>query len=122
MERWLILGGGLLAGLAVVGGAFGTHGLKGRLSPEALEVFETAVRYQMIHGLALLVLAGLASRLPSWGLTLTALLWVIGVTVFSGSLYLLTLTGIRWWGAVTPIGGATMLAGWFALIYAAWSK
>lgn len=105
-----------------MGGAFGSHGLKGRLSPEDLDIFETAVRYQMFHGLALLVLAALASRLSSWGLTLTALLWVIGVTIFSGSLYLLTLTGIRWWGAVTPIGGVTMLAGWFALIYAAWSK
>jgi uncharacterized membrane protein YgdD (TMEM256/DUF423 family) len=108
-RRRTLAAGALLAGLAVAAGAFGAHALKSSLSPEALGWWQTAVEYQMWHALALLALArveraGLASAL------LTA-----GTLVFSGSLYLLALTGARWLGAATPLGGLLLLAGWALL-------
>lgn len=113
---------GLLAsvfGLASVAlGAFGAHGLQGRLSPADLEIFQTGVRYQFFHALALLALA---ARLGPGGCRsprLAAWAWVVGIVLFSGSLYLLVLTGHRWFGAVTPLGGVAFLVGWCAL---AWS-
>jgi uncharacterized membrane protein YgdD (TMEM256/DUF423 family) len=110
--------GALLAGLAVAAGAFGAHALRNRLEPHDLEIFETAVRYQMYHGIALLITAWLLDRqiaqagLAAWGFT-------IGTIVFSGSLYLMVFTGMRWLGAITPIGGVAMLVGWVALVLAA---
>ena len=110
--------GALFAGLAVAAGAFGAHALRNRLEPRDLEIFETAARYQMYHGLALLITAWLLDRgitqagLAAWGFT-------IGTLVFSGSLYLMVFTGMRWLGAVTPIGGVAMLAGWAMLLVAA---
>ena len=110
--------GALFAGLAVAAGAFGAHALRNRLEPRDLEIFETAARYQMYHGLALLITAWLLDRgitqagLAAWGFT-------IGTLVFSGSLYLMVFTGMRWLGAITPIGGVAMLAGWCVLILSA---
>ncbi len=110
--------GALLAGLAVTAGAFGAHALRSRLEPRDLEIFETAARYQMYHGLALLAVAWLLDRgiaqagLAAWGFTL-------GTLVFSGSLYLMVFTGARWLGAITPIGGVLFLAGWAAMLVAA---
>ncbi|MBI3965622.1 MAG: DUF423 domain-containing protein, partial [Chloroflexi bacterium] len=96
------------------------HGLRGRLSPDMLNTFEVGVRYQMYHALALLAVAWATTRFPS-GLTVWAgWLFVAGTLIFSGSLYLLSLTGIRWLGAITPIGGVAFLAGWLCLILAAW--
>ena len=98
-------------------GAFGAHGLKGRLSPDMLAVFETGVRYQMYHALALLALAALAPRFDVGGLT--GWLFVGGIVLFSGSLYLLAFTGVRVLGAVTPLGGVCFLAGWALLAWQA---
>jgi uncharacterized membrane protein YgdD (TMEM256/DUF423 family) len=110
--------GALFAGLAVAAGAFGAHALRNRLQPRDLEIFETAARYQMYHGLALLFAAWMIDRgmahagLAAWGFT-------IGTVIFSGSLYLMVFTGMRWLGAITPIGGVAMLVGWVALMLAA---
>jgi uncharacterized membrane protein YgdD (TMEM256/DUF423 family) len=116
--RFWFTTGALLAGLAVAAGAFGAHGLRSRLSPADLATFETAVRYQMYHALALLAVAGLLGR----GAALAgAAGWsfLAGIALFSGSLYLLTLAGMRWMGAVTPLGGAAFLAGWVLLALSA---
>jgi uncharacterized membrane protein YgdD (TMEM256/DUF423 family) len=111
--------GALLAGLGVALGAFGAHGLKERVSPDLLAVFETGVRYQMYHALALLGLSLAWTRWSTAHLTAAGYLFLAGIVLFSGSLYLLTLTGTRWWGAVTPLGGVAFLAGWIALLLAA---
>ena len=101
--------------IAVAAGAFAAHGLGGRLSPEALGWFETGARYQAYHALALLGVAALAERAGSRTarlLTISGSCFSVGIAVFCGSLYLLALTGERWLGAVTPIGGGGFLAGW----------
>ncbi len=111
---WLALGA--VAGALGVGlGAFGAHGLKARLSPELLAVFETGVRYHMYHALALLAVAWATTRWTSVWLAGAGGLFVAGIVIFSGSLYLLALTGARWWGAVTPIGGLAFILGWLCL-------
>ncbi len=110
--------GALFGLLGVALGAFGAHGLKARLTSEDLAIFETGVRYQMYHGLALLLVAVLLSRGASPGQTISGWAFIAGILVFSGSLYLMVLTGQRWLGAVTPLGGLAFLVGWGAL---AWS-
>jgi uncharacterized membrane protein YgdD (TMEM256/DUF423 family) len=105
------LGAGFMF-LAVGLGAFGAHALKARLSPEMLAIFETGVKYQVYHALALLLLASL--RGPSKA----AWCFTAGIAIFSGSLYILALTGEKKWGAVTPIGGVLFLAGWLILLFA----
>ena len=115
--------GALLAALAVAAGAFGTHTLRGPLPPERLEVFETAARYQMYHALALLAVAWAVDRWPkARAPRLAGWLFVAGIVLFAGSLYVLSLSGTRWLGAVTPFGGAAFLAGWLALAWAFWRK
>jgi len=112
MERWIFAVGSALAGVGVVFGAFGAHALKASLSPKMLATFETGVRYQMYHGLGLLALAWAVSRWPERRLMPAAWLLLAGTVVFSGSLYLLVLTGARWFGAITPFGGVLLIAGW----------
>jgi uncharacterized membrane protein YgdD (TMEM256/DUF423 family) len=114
--------GALSALISVAAGAFGAHALRGRLTPELLATFETAARYQMYHALALLAvgLAGGRSASPLW--TWAGGLFVAGTLLFSGSLYALALTGIRWLGAITPLGGLCFLAGWAVLALAAWKR
>ena len=112
------VGGGVFALLAVALGAFGAHGLEGHLPPEDLATFETGARYQMYHALALILLAVGRPRLsPGWA---RAALWafILGILLFSGSLYALVLSGIRSLGAVTPFGGVSFLVGWVALTLA----
>ena len=116
-RKTLILGAAF-AGLAVAAGAFGAHLLKPILDTTMLAVFETAVRYQMYHALALCVVAGAGERDPRLRVTAVAWLFLIGIVLFSGSLYLLSLSGIRWVGALTPLGGAAFIAGW---VLFAWS-
>ena len=119
MDRlWLGFGAGF-ALLAVALGAFGAHALKAQLEPRMLDVFETGVRYQMYHALALLLLAALAGQLPEGPAAWSGRLFVAGIVLFSGSLYLLALSGIPWLGAITPLGGVCFLAGWTLLLVAA---
>jgi uncharacterized membrane protein YgdD (TMEM256/DUF423 family) len=107
--------GALFGFLAVALGAFGAHGLEGRLSPADLATFETAVRYQMYHALALILVGATAATLPGFRVRAAGWAFASGILVFSGSLYLLVLTGHRWLGAVTPLGGVAFLVGWAAL-------
>jgi uncharacterized membrane protein YgdD (TMEM256/DUF423 family) len=116
--RFWFAAGAVLAGLAVAAGAFGAHGLRDRLSPGDLATFETATRYQMYHALGLLAVAwahhrgAAAAPVAGWS-------FLLGIVLFSGSLYLLTLCGLRGMGAVTPLGGVAFLAGWAALAWSA---
>lgn len=111
---------GALMGCVGVGlGAFGAHGLRGRLSPEMLVVFETGVRYHMYHALALLATAALMTRVETRGMVVAGWSFVAGIFIFSGSLYALALTGVTALGAITPIGGVAFLVGWIALALAA---
>ena len=121
MDRLFFSLGCLSAGLAVAFGAFGAHALKLRLTPELLAVFETGARYQMTHALALLAVAWAATQWPGRAVTVAGWLFALGTLLFSGSLYVLALTGMRWLGAITPLGGGAWLAGWLCLACAAWS-
>lgn len=105
--------------LAVAAGAFGAHALRERVTPDLLVTFETGARYQMYHALALCVVAGVLMRWEVRQAAWAGWLFVAGTVLFSGSLYLLTLTGARWWGAVTPFGGIAFMAGWGLLAWAA---
>lgn len=115
--RALGLAGAVAAFLAVALGAFGAHALRSRLSPDLLATFETGVRYHMYHALALLACAWAADRWSYPQIVWAGWLFVAGIALFAGSLYLLTLTGARWWGAVTPLGGLAFLAGWGCLAW-----
>jgi len=112
--------GALLAALSVLAGAFGAHSLKGTLTPVALAAFETGVRYQFFHALALLVIAGMLERPRHRAVKGAAWMLMLGIVCFSGSLYLLTLTPMRWPGPFTPLGGLFFLAGWLALAFGLW--
>lgn len=119
MDRLFFSLGAGSAFIAVAAGAFGAHGLRARITPELLAVFETGARYQMYHALGLVAVAWAASRwpgaLPQWA----GGLFVTGTVLFSGSLYAMALTGARWLGAITPLGGIAFLAGWACLLLAA---
>lgn len=107
--------------LAVALGAFGAHALKGRLDEYALGVFHTAVQYHFYHSLALLAVGVLAVTQPQTALLKTSgWMFILGILIFSGSLYLLSLTGVRWLGAITPLGGLAFLAGWACLAATGW--
>lgn len=112
--------GALFAGLGVAAGAFGAHGLRAMLAEPLLQVYETAVRYQIYHALALIALSAIAPRLPARRVRLTGNLFVAGILLFSGSLYMLALTGTRPLGILTPIGGVCFIAGWATLAWHAW--
>lgn len=110
----------ILGGLAVVLGAFGAHGLKDRLTPDMLANYEVGIRYHMYHALALLALALAPGSLWSSALTPAAgWAWMIGILIFSGSLYAMALSGARWLGAITPIGGVAFIIGWLLVAVAA---
>lgn len=115
---------GALSGcLAVGAGAFGAHALRDRLSTDMLSVFQTGVSYQMYHALALLAVGVLLGRFSIDGsawLTASGWLFVLGTLLFSGSLYSLSLSGITWLGAITPLGGVAFLVGWLALAVGIW--
>jgi uncharacterized membrane protein YgdD (TMEM256/DUF423 family) len=119
MDRLFFRLGSISGLIAVAAGAFGAHALRARLTPDHLAAFDTAARYQMYHALALLAVAWAVGRwpgaLPQWA----GWLFVMGTVLFSGSLYGLALTGIRWLGAITPLGGVAFLAGWLCLAISA---
>jgi uncharacterized membrane protein YgdD (TMEM256/DUF423 family) len=113
--RWILLSGALLGGLGVALGAFGAHGLRNSLDATRLGWWNTGVQYQLWHAVALLALAALP--LPRRGLA--AVLMTLGTILFAGTLYVMALTGLRWLGAVTPLGGLLMIGGWATLAWAA---
>jgi uncharacterized membrane protein YgdD (TMEM256/DUF423 family) len=119
MDRTFLLVGSLAAFIGVALGAFGAHGLRNRLSVEMLAVFETGVRYQMYHALAILVVALAIARLDGWLIRTAGWLFTGGIVLFSGSLYALALSGVTALGAVTPLGGLAFLGGWACLALAA---
>ena len=115
---WFALGA-LLAGAAVGVGAFGAHGLRARVDAEMLAVFETGARYHMYHALALLAVGWASTRWPGGMVQASGWCFVAGIAIFSGSLYTMTLTGARWLGAVTPLGGLSFILGWVLLALSA---
>jgi uncharacterized membrane protein YgdD (TMEM256/DUF423 family) len=119
MDRTFLLVGAIAGMVGVALGAFGAHGLRGRLSPDMLGVFETGVRYHMYHALAIVLVAALSGRLDGRWLPTAGWAFTAGIFLFSGSLYTLALTGITVLGAVTPLGGLAFLIGWGCLILAA---
>lgn len=121
MSRAFVVAGAISAAVAVMLGAFAAHGLRGRLTPDLAATFEVAVRYQMYHALGLLAVGWVASRWPLGAIGAAGILFIVGTLVFSGSLYLLVLTGQRWLGAITPIGGLALIAGWLLLAWGAWT-
>ena len=123
MSRIFLAIAAIFGGLSVAAGAFATHALKERLSERSLEIFETAARYQMYHALVLLLVALLLMQETISQSTLVAAGWsfVIGILFFSGSLYVLSLTNIKVFGAIAPLGGAAFIVGWLAIAIAAFS-
>ena len=119
MDRLFFSLGAASAFVAVAAGAFGAHALRARLDAGALAVFETGARYQMYHALGLLAVGWAAARWPGPWATRAGWLFVLGTVLFSGSLYGLALSGVRWLGAITPLGGVAFLAGWICLALAA---
>jgi len=119
MTRIFFALGAASALLGVAAGAFGAHGLEGRVPAARLDTWETAAHYHIVHALALLAVAWASTQWPGRATDAAGWLFVLGTLLFSGSLYLLTLTGVRWLGAVTPLGGVAFLAGWACLIWAA---
>lgn len=115
MDRVFFALGAVSGFISVAAGAFGAHALRSRLTPEYLAVFETAARYQMYHALALLAVAWAIPRGSGSTAQWAGWLFVVGTVLFSGSLYALALSGIRWLGAITPLGGVAFLAGWLCL-------
>ncbi len=123
MTRVFLIAGALFGATGVLLGAFGAHGLKARLTPEALSSWDTAVTYQLFHALALLfagLFAGLLAKsavYPAIGVAGTS--WIVGILLFSGSIYVLAIGGPRFFGPITPLGGLALIVGWAALLVAA---
>ncbi|OPG15851.1 DUF423 domain-containing protein [Ferroacidibacillus organovorans] len=117
--------GALFLFLAVALGAFGAHALRARLEPTQLAVYQTGIQYHLIHGLAIIIVGVIALARQAMGssslLTTSGVLFAVGIILFSGSLYLLAMTGIRKLGAITPFGGLFFLAGWITLLIASFS-
>lgn len=120
MSKIFLVIGSVLSFLGVAAGAFGAHGLRESLSMESLHTFEVAVRYQMYHSFALLVAGWALDKYERRQFVKAGWLFLAGVALFSGSLYLFILTGAEWLGALTPFGGLAFLAGWFFLAKGFW--
>ena len=117
MDRFFFTAGAIAAFIAVALGAFGAHSLRTKLTPDMLNIFEVGVRYQMYHALGLFAVAWAITRWPETNLDSAGWAFIIGIVIFSGSLYLLSITGMRWLGAITPLGGLAFLAGWAILVW-----
>lgn len=120
MDRTFLVIGSIAAFIGVALGAFAAHGLKSRLDASLLATFEIGVRYHMYHALALLAVAWAYTKWPNIFTVTAGWLFLAGIVVFSGSLYVLALTGVRWLGAITPLGGLAFLAGWICLAWGAY--
>lgn len=121
MDRWFFAIGALLGGLAVAAGAFGAHALRDHLAPERLMQYELAVRYQLYHALALLAVGWAAYRWPGAAVNAAGWLFIAGIVIFCGTVYALSFGSPRWFGAITPIGGLSLILGWALLAWTALS-
>ncbi|MEX6686693.1 DUF423 domain-containing protein [Danxiaibacter flavus] len=128
MHKTFLVVAGLLGALSVALGAFGSHGLRGKVGEDVLNIFETAVKYQFYHVFALLAVSILFQSFGSGALLWSGRLFIAGTALFCGSLYLLTFfrannnTSMNWLGAITPIGGLCFIAGWLLLVFAVIKK
>ena len=122
MSKTILLIGSALLVLAVIIGAFGAHALKTKLTDDFMQVYKTGVEYHFYHALGLLLIGILAFQIPSTLINWSAICLTVGIVLFSGSLYLLAVTGIKWLGAITPLGGLSFIAGWVLLFLAVWRK
>ena len=122
MERTWLIFAGVYGMLGVGAGAFGAHALKTRLSADMLAVFETGSRYCLVHAVVLLGVAAYSALRPSAALRRSGWFFVVGIAIFSGTLWILALSGQRWLGAITPIGGTSLILGWFSLMMAGISQ
>src|SRR4029077_3380180 len=118
MDKTFLLVGAVAAFLAVTLGAFGAHGLRARLSPEMMAVFQTGVQYHMYHALALILVSGIMGRMSGWLVQTAVWCFMAAIVLFSASLYMLAATGATILGALTPIGGLLFLIGWTCLAFA----
>lgn len=119
MWTWWFAAGSFLSAIGIGGGAFGAHALKGRLTPEDMAIFDTASRYLSIQSIGLIGIALLMTRIDSLALKISAVAMFLGILIFSGTLFLLVGTGVRWLGAITPIGGTLMIIAWLMAGWAA---
>jgi len=117
MGKWWVIGAAM-AGLAVALGAFGAHGLKDRVEADLLQIYETGARYHMYHAFGLILVAVASKWAPGGATNAAGWCFLAGIILFSGSLYTMTLTGHRWLGAVTPLGGLAFISGWALLAWA----
>ena len=117
MAKSLIIYGSIFSLLAIVLGAFGAHGLKNVLDDYGKEIYNKAVFYHFIHAISILIVAILQNQFDNINLSLSVYLFISGIIIFSGSLYLLSITNIRWLGSITPLGGFSFIIGWFYMIY-----
>lgn len=122
MSKTILMTASVLLALAVALGAFGAHGLKSQLSSDMMQTYKTGVEYHFYHALGLLLIGILAVSFPSEMIKWSALLLTAGIILFSGSLYVLAVSGIKWLGAITPIGGLSFIAGWILLFLAVWKE
>lgn len=122
MSKTILMTAAGMMALAVGIGAFGAHGLKSHLTNEMLQIYKTGVEYHFYHALGLLAVGLLSLNMPSGLLNWSAVLLTAGIILFSGSLYVLAVTGIKWLGAITPLGGVSFIAGWILLFIAVWRK
>lgn len=122
MSKTILMTASAFLALAVAIGAFGAHGLKSHLSEEMMQIYKTGVEYHFYHALGLLFIGILSLSMPSGWLNWSVIFLTAGIILFSGSLYVLAITGIRWLGAITPLGGLSFIAGWILLFVAVWKK
>ena len=122
MDRFFFIAGSIFGFLGVALGAFAAHGLKAYIDANLLVTFETGVRYQMYHSFALLVVALAYTKWPGRGLILSGWMFIAGIFLFSGSLYALSLSGVRSLGMITPFGGLAFLTGWLSMVWSVWKK
>lgn len=122
MSKTILIIASIMLAFAVAIGAFGAHGLKTHLSNEMMQVYKTGVEYHFYHALGLLLLGVLGFSMPSNLLNWSAIFLTIGIILFSGSLYIMAVTGIKWLGAITPLGGLSFITGWLLLFIAVWKK
>ncbi len=122
MSKTILLAGSVFLALAVITGAFGAHALKAKLADDMMQVYKTGVEYHFYHALGLLLVGILSVQFPSVLISWSGICLAMGIILFSGSLYVIALTGIRCLGAITPLGGISFIAGWLLLFFAIWKN